>query len=169
MGTLTLIFHQPLQSDFRAREEAWSNLRREKRTDMKRRTLCLIAGAIFLGMVTMSAAKQDAGKGKPSSGSLSADVCSAMEQYLARIDAAGALKEKAKREEKYAEARKELTEVLKRHDRASLLAEALEYENAAEQVVTADPTTDSFPGLVEKRINLRGELLGRCPNFKTTR
>ena len=136
---------------------------------MKGTTLCLIVGAIFLGMVSLVEAQRDTSQGKPAAKALPAEVCSALEQYLAKIDAAGSLRDATKREEKYTEAQKELSEVLTRSERASLLKDALEYAKFVEQVVITDPTTKGFDGLLDKRIKMRGRLLEACSNYTTTR
>jgi len=136
---------------------------------MKRTTVCMIVGAILLGMISLVEAQQAPDRGKPLSKALPAEVCAALEQYVAKVDAAGSIKEPERRAEKYAEAQKGLTEVVTRKEQASLLEDALAYPKLVEQVVATDPTTKGFDELLDKRIKMRGTLLEACSNYTTTR
>lgn len=136
---------------------------------MKRTTICLIVGAIFLGMMSLVEAQQAPDKGKPASKTLPAEACSALERYLATIDAAASIKDAERRAEMYAEGQKRLTEVLTRKEQASLLADALTYAKVVEQVVTTDPTSKGFDQLLAKRLKMRETILEACSIYTTTR
>ncbi len=133
-----------------------------KRTVMRRLTQCVIVGILILGMVSVGMAQQVTGKGKSSSTVVPADACTAIQQYVARIDAARSIGEQARREEKYTQARKELEPVLQRYNLSVLVDEASEYAKLTEVVVRADPTDPKLADLLDKRLKVRGALLERC-------
>ncbi len=137
---------------------------------MKRLAIWMIVGAIFLGMWSFTEAQQPRGDGKTSPRALPAQECKAIEQYIAKIDAARSIREKTQREEKYAEAQAQLTAALKGRDEAApLLGEALEYAKRTEQVATADPTDPKLSEILENRLKLRSALLERCTEYTANR
>jgi hypothetical protein len=140
-----------------------------ERTVMKRLALWIMLGAICLGIVSIGQAQQNRGTGKMAFRELPAGVCRAIEQYIAKVDAARSLTDKASREEKYAEAREELAAVLKSYDKAFLITEATDYAGYTELVAGTDPTDAKFNDAVEKRLRARTALLEICENGTVTR
>jgi hypothetical protein len=131
---------------------------------MKRLLFGIIMATICLSMAAVIQAQQPGGtSGKPSK--LPDEVCQAAIQYVAKIDSARSIKEKAKREEKYAEALDALATALKNYDKPSLLAKASEYAQCTESVASADPRDPTFDDSVAKRLQLRSVLLGMCEGF----
>jgi 7-keto-8-aminopelargonate synthetase-like enzyme len=136
---------------------------------MKKLVMVLIVGAICLAAAVIAQAQQSGGEGKTSSRALPAQECKAIEQYIARIDAARSIREKAQRETKYSEAQAELKAALKSRDNAAPLAQATEYANTTEQVATMDPMDSKLSEVLDKRLKLRGALLERCEDYTATR
>jgi len=136
---------------------------------MKRLVIWMLVGAICFGAGSVALAQQSGGQRKASSKALSAQECKAMEQYIAKIDAARSISQKARREEKYEEAQAELTKALKGRDDNGVLAQALEYAKRTEQVVTTDPTDPKLAEILDSRLKLRSSLLDRCKDFTATR
>lgn len=129
---------------------------------MKKVAQYVIVGMMLLGMVSVGVAQQDMSKGKSSSSVVPPDVCKAIQQYVARVDAARSIGNKTGRAEKYAQAQKELEQVLKRYTQSALLEEATEYAKLTEVIVRTEPTDGKLAELLDKRLKLRGALLERC-------
>lgn len=139
-----------------------------KGTLMARLLVWLLVGTICAGMLTIAAAQQGTGSAKSSS-QLPAEVCQAMEQYVAGIDAARSMKEKKVRQEKYRKALEELAAVLKPRGETALVSQAEAYAQLSEQVVVADPSNQRFDEMVDARLKTRSALLQRCENYTSTR
>ncbi len=137
---------------------------------MKRLALCLILGMICMVMVSFAGAQERAGKARPSSKGLPPEVCKAIEQYVAKIDSARAVKDMAARTRKYGEAALELAAVLNpRSDKDALLTLAADYVTYTERVVAGDAKDANLDELLEKRLNTRTKLLEMCSSYTTTR
>jgi len=136
---------------------------------MKRLAIWMMAWAICLGVGPITEAQQSGGAEKASSRALPAQECKAIEQYIAKIDSARSIKEKAQREEKYAGAQAELKAALKGRDDAALLDQASEYAKATELVASTDPTESKLSEILDKRLKLRSALLDRCEDYTATR
>jgi hypothetical protein len=136
---------------------------------MKRLALCLIVGMICLGVGSIVLGQQDSGGVKPKPDSLPADACKAIEQYVAKINAAGSVKDKAKREVQYSQAQDGLTTALKNLGRPEVIEHAMGYSQYTEQIVVTDPLDKGYGDLVEKRIKLSELLLNLCMSYTTAR
>jgi len=136
---------------------------------MKQLTLCLALGAIFLALVSAGIAQQSGAAGKAPASKLPDEVCKAIEQYVAGIDSARTVRDKAEREEKYAAAQKALVPVLSRFGKTYLLEEITVYAQHCEEVATADPTDAKFEKLVAQRLGTRSKLLEWCSSYTPTR
>ena len=136
---------------------------------MKRLALWMIAGAIFLGVGAVFEAQQSGGAGKTSSAALPANVCKAIEQYIAKIDASRSVKDKGQREERYSEAQTELKSAFKGRDDAPIIAEAEDYARYTEQIANTDPTDTRLTDILDKRLKFRSALLDRCEGYTATR
>lgn len=136
---------------------------------MSKLVVWILVGTICAGLPMIAQAQQGSGGAKSSSAQLPAEVCKAMERYVAQIDAARSLKEKTLREEKYREGLEGLTAVLKPRGETSLLAQAEEYARLCEAVVTADSTNPKLDEMVNKRLMTRSQLLQRCEDYTSTR
>ncbi len=136
---------------------------------MKRVWLGLIVGLICLGMMAIAGGQQGTGKGQASPRDLPAAVCQAIEQYIAKIDAARSIGDKTQRTEKLSAAQDELASVLKRNDSTSLLSQASAYARYTELMASTDPTDTKFGELVEQRLNSRAALLEACSSYTTSR
>lgn len=144
------------------------NFEKGKGTLMARLAVWVLVGTICAGMLTIAAAQQGTGSAKSSS-QLPAEVCQAMEQYVASIDAARSKKEKTVRREKYGKALQALTAVLKPLGESALLAQAEAYVQYSEQVVVGDPSNPKFDEMVDTRLKTRSALLQRCEGYTSTR
>jgi len=138
-------------------------------TVMKRLVIWMMAWAICLGVGPITEAQQSSGAEKASARALPAQECKAIEQYIAKIDAARSIREKAKREEKYEEAQAELKAALKGRDDATLLDQASEYAKSTELVASTDPTDSKLSEILDRRLKLRSGLLERCQDYTATR
>lgn len=136
---------------------------------MVRLALCVLVGTMFAGLLTVGYAQQDTSVAKTSTNQLTAEVCKAIEGYVARIDAARSIKEKDRREERYRQALESLTAVLKSQGETGLLAEAAQYAQFCEIVVSSDPTNPQFDVMVDKRLKTRSKLLQPCEGYTSTR
>ncbi len=94
---------------------------------MKRFTLCMMVGVLILGVMSLSGAQSDTSKGNPSPATLPAAACQAIQQYVAKIDAARSMSDSAKRQETYTQAHKELESVVLRHKKSALADDAAQY------------------------------------------
>jgi len=130
---------------------------------------CLIVGAICLAIASAGSADQSGEGGKAYSGKLPDEVCRAIEQYIAAIDAARALKDKADRGERYAAAQQALMAGLQRFGKTSLLADITSYAQQSELVSTTDPTDVTFDKRIAERLNTRSKLLDWCSSFTIKR
>jgi hypothetical protein len=128
---------------------------------MIRRILISIVGLICLTSAATSGAQKGA--------TVPAEVCQAIEQYVAQINTAGTLKEKAARDESCAAALKALNEVLKRYGKNNLSAQASEFAKYSELVASTDPTDANFGELVSKRLKSRAVLQELCMPYTTGR
>jgi hypothetical protein len=128
---------------------------------MKKQILCWTMGLACFAVVSIAAGPQSSG--------IPTEVCQALEQYVAEINYAGAVKDKAQREEKYAGARNALAPVLKKHNKESLLAQAAEFAEYTELTAGTDPTDPKFGELLQKRINSGAALQGLCMSYTTSR
>jgi hypothetical protein len=128
---------------------------------MKESMWCLIFTIVFLGMTGFALAQN---KGEPSS-----ELCNAIEQFVAEIDATRAIKDKARRDANYTEAQKELAMVLKTYGKPLLLDAASSYAHYTELVLNADPRDPAFSDLVDKRLKSRTDLMNPCAPFTTRR
>jgi hypothetical protein len=117
----------------------------------------------------MARAQQDGGTRRLFSEKLSAEVCRAIEHFIAQIDSARGFRDKAVREEKYASAQKSLAEVLKRHDNLALLSVASEYARYTELVASGDPKDAKLDELLENRLKSRTALLELCTDYVSRR
>lgn len=129
----------------------------------------MVPALLCLFPVSLAMGQQGTKKNKPTSEALSLEVCTAVEQYIARIDAARSIKEQSKREEEYTAAKTELARVLEPRGKTALLAETAAYAQCSEQVIVTDSSDARYSELVDKRIKSRSSLLGRCLNFGDTR
>jgi hypothetical protein len=139
---------------------------------MKRLALCLILGIVCMGMVSYAEAQEKAGKGKSSSKTLPSEVCKAIEQYVAKIDAARAVKDPATRSGMYFEAAAALQDpasMLKGPDKDNVLSIAANYAGYTEMVVSGDAKDAHLDTVLEKRLNARTELLEMCSSYTSTR
>lgn len=136
---------------------------------MKRLVQWLMLGTICLAIVSFAVAQGGTGKAKSNSKQLPAEVCKAIEQFIAQIDSARSVKEKAAREAKFAKAQDELAMVLKRNDKLALLSEASAYIRYTELVVSGDAKDANLDELLQKRLETRSGLLGLCTSYTTTR
>lgn len=136
---------------------------------MNRLVIWMMVGAICVGVGSLAQAQQSGGEGKASSKALSAQECKAIEQYIAKIDAARSISQKAQRDENYEEAQAELKTAVKGRGDDTVLAQALEYAKRTEQVVTTDPTDPRLTEILDRRLKLRSGLLDRCKDFTATR
>jgi hypothetical protein len=128
---------------------------------MKRQLLCSILGLICLAMASIAEAQP--GSAVP------AEVCQAIDQYVAQIYTAGAGTDKAARQEQYSAALKPLTAVLKRRSMDHLLSQATEFAQYTELVASTDPTDAKFGELLEKRLKSGAALQEVCMPYTTKR
>ncbi len=128
---------------------------------MKTSASCLIFTIVFLGITGFAVAQN---KSEPPS-----ELCNAIAQFVAEIDATRAIKDKAKREANYTEAQKELAMVLKTYGKPLLLDAASSYAHYTELVFNADPRDSAFSDLVDKRLKSRTDLMNPCAPFTTQR
>jgi hypothetical protein len=134
-----------------------------KRIIVKLELFALI-GAICLGSTLLGHAQQSARQSQ-----YSAKVCRVLEQFLAKTDAARSVQDKSRRAEKCAEAKKEITEALKGENAESVIAAAVEYGRLTEEIAAMDPLDPQFDTLLDKKLNIRSDLLGRCQDYTNTR
>jgi uncharacterized membrane protein affecting hemolysin expression len=118
--------------------------------------MCIIAITFTLAQSTSSQA-------------LPATVCKAITTYIAKVDAARSISEKAKREKQYAEARDGLSAVLDQYGQATLLTEASSYAQYTEIIATADPGKPGLADDLDKRLKSRSALLERCSDYTSSR
>ncbi|MBI5249700.1 MAG: hypothetical protein HY912_09410 [Desulfomonile tiedjei] len=135
---------------------------------MKKLALCLALVTVFLSMACIAGAQKSLGRGQLS-GEAPSELCNAIEQYVAQIDATRAIRDKARREAKYTEAQKELAPVLKQYDKVQMLDAAASYAHYSELVLTTDPADVSFSDNVDKRLKSRTDLMEPCAPFTTQR
>ncbi len=128
---------------------------------MKRQLLCFILGLICLATASIAGAQQISG--------VPAEVCQALDHYVAAIYTAGAETDKAARQEQYSAALKTLTEVLKRHSKDHLLTQATGFAQYTELVASTDPTDAKFGEHLEKRLKSGAALQDLCMPYTTKR
>jgi hypothetical protein len=135
---------------------------------MKRLILCAIVAMVCLGGVATVSGQ---GKGKDTfpTQSLSNEVCKAVQQYIASVSAAAAIKDKARRDENYGAARKALESVVKDRDTRGVLTEAAAYAQYTELAAVSDPTAAGFSELLEKRSKSSSTLLDMCMSHTLSR
>ena len=128
---------------------------------MKREVLLFIMGLICLASPSIAGAQQ--------SSKIPADVCQAIEQYVAQINVAGAGKDKFTRQQEYAAALNTLTAVLKRYGKDNISTQANEFARYTELVAVTDATDAKFGELVDKRLKSRAALQDICMPYTTAR
>jgi hypothetical protein len=136
---------------------------------MKRLALCLIVGVLCLVLGSVVQAQQGSSSVRPQPDTLPADACSAIERYVATINAAGSASDKAKREEQYSQAQAALAAAFKSLNRPDVLEHATAYSQCTEVIVVTDPLNKEYGDLVQKRINLSQLLLNLCMGYTTSR
>ena len=129
---------------------------------MTRQALCIMVGILFVATLSSVAAQQIKTNQPSSSVKLPADVCQAVQQYVAKIDAARSMNEASKREQTYAQAQKQLEPVLQRHKQMAIADMGSEYAKLTETVVKTDSTDPKLPKLLDERLALRAKLLDHC-------
>jgi hypothetical protein len=129
-------------------------------------TIMLTALTVF-GTVSLTAGQAPSPKAAAASQDLPVAVCRAIETYIAKVDAARSISEKAKRDAKYTEAKNELSSVLSQYDKASLLTDASSYAHYTEIVATADPGKPGLDDDLDRRLKSRSALLERCADYST--
>jgi hypothetical protein len=107
--------------------------------------------------------------GAQSSSQVPEEVCQAIEQCVAQINVAGAIRDKSTRQQQYSNALSTLTPVLKRYGKENLSTQAAEFAQYTELVAGTDPTDAKFGELVEKRLKSRALLQNICMPYTTTR
>lgn len=120
-------------------------------------TLCLVGATLSPGL----------GAQQSSAGSRQ-EVCTAIEAYVAAVNAARSLKEKQERQERYEQAKARLESVLRASEWASIISTALAYASYSEQIVTLDATDSHLPDLLEKRLKIQQTLLAPCIDSTTS-
>jgi hypothetical protein len=140
-----------------------------KGATMKRLVMIVLTVVISLGAISLAMGQPPAPESATDSQALPAAVCNAIATYIAKVDAARSVSEKAKREAKYDEAKSELASVLNRYDKASLLTEAYSYVRYTEIVATADPGKAGLDDDLDKRLKSRSALLQRCADYTSSR
>jgi hypothetical protein len=126
--------------------------------------LLILIGAICIGSASFGHTQQS-GKERQ----YSAKICRVVEQFLAKMDAARSVQEKSRRAEKCAEAKKEITEALKGENAEPVIAAAVEYGRLTEEIAAMDPLDPKFDILLDQKLNIRSDLLGRCQDYTNTR
>jgi hypothetical protein len=128
---------------------------------VKRLILLLIAAAFIPAMAL--------GAGGLESSTVPADVCKAIEQYVARVNTIGALSDKAERQGYYSKALSDLEPVIRRYKMDPLLPMAKEFAEATELVTVTDPVDGKFGELTDKRLKSRAALQNLCMPYTTAR
>jgi hypothetical protein len=128
---------------------------------MKRLFFVYTLGLMCLFLAESSSAQQGS--------SVPAEVCAAIEQYVAQINSTAAITVKADREAQYASALKTLTEVLTKHKQDTIIAKAAELADYSEQAAACDPSDPKFGGILEKRLQSRAWLQNVCMPYTTAR
>ncbi|MGB6064814.1 MAG: hypothetical protein WBG50_08390 [Desulfomonilaceae bacterium] len=136
---------------------------------MKRLTLCLILGIFCAAIVSFAGAQQSTGKGKSTSKALPAEVCKAIEKYVAKVDSARSMNDKSSREKKYNQAQEDLAKVLTKYGKSALLSEASKYVLYTELVVGGDAKDVNLDQLIDQRLKKRTSLLEMCSPYTTKR
>ena len=136
---------------------------------MKRLALYLTLGIFCAAIVSFAGAQQSTRKGKSTSRGLPAEVCKALEQYVAKVDSARSMNEKASRDVKYKQAQEELAAVLKKYGKSALLSEASDYARYTELVVSVDAKDANMDQLIDQRLKKRTSLLEMCSTYSTRR
>lgn len=128
---------------------------------MKRLILWLIAAALFPAMALVAVAQD--------SSTVPADVCKAIEQYVARVNTIGTLSDKSARQEYYSKALSDLEPVIKRYKMDRLLPLATEFSQYTELVAVTDPVDAKFGEVTDKRLKSRAALQNICMPYTTAR
>lgn len=128
---------------------------------MKLKFLGLFLGMICLAMASIVGAQQ--GSGVP------AEVCQAIDQYVAEIYTVGAGTDKAARQDQYSVALQRLSAVLKKHNKDQVVTQAAEFAQYTELVASTDPTDAKFGELVSKRLKSGAALQDLCLPYTTKR
>ena len=134
---------------------------------MNRLVLCLVIGALCVGLGATAEAQVPGNRKGPSSVPLPAQVCTAVEAYIAKVTSARSMGDKTKRQKEYDEAKSQLEPILRRYNRDAALAEALSFASYSEQVVTTDAADPKLAGLLDKRARSRQRLLDSCRDYGT--
>ncbi|MDQ7782036.1 MAG: hypothetical protein RDU20_04105 [Desulfomonilaceae bacterium] len=128
---------------------------------MTKSTLCFTVGLICLSLISTVAAQQDSARRKTPR-SLPTEVCRAMEQYIATVEAARSVKDGDDRKARYAAAEKKLAEVLKRYGKTALLTEITEYAHYSERAATAGARDPDLTKILADQLKIRTKLLEWC-------
>lgn len=136
---------------------------------MKSLLLCLVIAMVCTGLESPARCQEPGKQTKSSPDTLPAEVCTALQAYIAKVSTARSLTDKAKRQERYNEAKAQLEPTLRRHNRTGLLAQALSFASYSEQVVATDAADPKLPDLLDKRAKSRQTLLGSCADYVTAR
>lgn len=128
---------------------------------MKRLAFCAILYVVCLAMASIAGGQQ--------SSSIPADVCQAIEKFVATVNTAGAVKDKMERQKQYSVAIESLAAVVKRYGTDNLLQQATEFAEYTELIADTDPTDARFSDFVAKRIKSGGNLQSLCMPYTTSR
>jgi hypothetical protein len=128
---------------------------------MKNRITGTVIGLICLAVVSIAGAQQ--------ASNIPAEVCQAIEQFVARVNSAGVESAARVRQEQYDSALNTLATVVKRHGMPDLLNKATEFANATEAMAVTDSTNARFSELVSKKLKAGEVLQEMCMPYTTSR
>lgn len=101
--------------------------------------------------------------------SVPAEVCGAIEQYVAQINSTAAITVKADREAQSTSALKVLNQVLSKYKQDTVSAKANEFAEYSERAAACDPSDPKFGNILEKQLQLRSWLQNVCMPYTTAR
>jgi hypothetical protein len=128
---------------------------------MNRRAFCAIGCLVCLAMASIAGGQQNSG--------VPAEVCQAIEKFVATVNTSGAVKDKKERQKQYSVALESLAAVIKRYGSDNLLQQAREFVEYTELIADTDPTDPRFSDFLAKRIKSGGNLQSLCMPYTTSR